>query len=266
MQAIKFGVRIWAPCDAVSLETMADGLKLTLGDGATLQARTALITSGAAYRSLGVQGWEDFEGRGIYYAATSLEARQVAGHPVVVVGGANSAGQAALYLASHGSPVHLVIRGTEVGVRMSSYLVDRLREDSRIHVHTESNVIGLDGDGALDSVRIDTAGSVDARGLFCFIGADPASAWLPMLDRDNAGFIRTGTDVAIQSLDQWQPLGREPMPFETSTPRVFAAGDVRHGSMKRVAAAVGEGSSAVASVHRALSDPASALARTPRVP
>ncbi|MCQ1954507.1 cyclic nucleotide-binding domain-containing thioredoxin-disulfide reductase [Arthrobacter sp. zg-Y238] len=266
LQAIKFGVRIWAPCDAVSLETMTDGLRLTLGDGATLHTRTALITSGAAYRSLGVQGWEDFEGRGIYYAATSLEVRQVTGHPVVVVGGANSAGQAALYLASHGCQVHLVVRGTEVGARMSSYLVDRLREDPRIRIHTESNIIGLDGGSALDSVRIDTAGSVDARGLFCFIGADPASAWLPTLDRDTAGFIRTGTDIAIQALDQWQPLGREPMPFETSTPGVFAAGDVRHGSMKRIAAAVGEGSSAVASVHRALGDPASPLVRAPRSP
>lgn len=261
LQAIKFGVRVCAPCEAVALETADEGLQITLADGATLQTRTALITSGAAYRSLGVEGWEDFEGYGIYYAATSLEARQVAGHPVVVVGGANSAGQAALYLASHGCAVHLVVRGLEVGARMSSYLVDRLRQDSRIHIHTASNIIGLEGDSGLDSVRIDTAGPVDARGLFCFIGADPASAWLPALDRDNAGFIRTGTDIAVQSLEQWQPLGREPMPFETSAPRVFAAGDVRHGSMKRVAAAVGEGSSAVASVHQALSGPASPLAR-----
>jgi thioredoxin reductase (NADPH) len=103
-------------------------------------------------------------------------------------------------------------------------------------------------------VRIDSIGDVEARGLFCFIGAEPATSWLADLDRDADGFLRTGTDVSVQSLERWQGLGREPLPFETSVPRVFAAGDVRRGSMKRVAAAVGEGSSAVASVHRALAD------------
>ncbi|UUT36742.1 hypothetical protein [Microbacterium elymi] len=109
----------------------------------------------------------------------------------------------------------------------------------------------LDGNGSLQTVGIDSAGDVEAKGLFCFIGADPAAGWLP-IDRDETGFIRTGTDVTTQTLDHWQSMGREPLPFETSIPRVFAAGDVRRGSMKRVAAAVGEGSSAVASVHRAL--------------
>jgi thioredoxin reductase (NADPH) len=252
LQAIKFGVRVCAPCEAVDLQHAEDGLDVTLADGRVIRARTVIVTSGAAYRTLQLDRWEDFERSGIYYAATPLELKQVLGSPVVVVGGANSAGQAALYLSANGCPVHLVVRGRELGARMSTYLVDRITDDPRITLHTESNVVRLDGNGSLASVRIDTAGDVDARGLFCFIGADPAAAWLPSLDRDETGFIRTGTDVTTQTLDHWQRMGREPLPFETSMPRVFAAGDVRRGSMKRVAAAVGEGSSAVASVHRAL--------------
>lgn len=253
LQALKFGVRVYAPCEAVALDQVgSDLLDVTLADGRVIRARSAIVTSGAAYRRLALDRWEDFERSGVYYAATPLELRQVQGKPVVVVGGANSAGQAALYLAAHGSPVHLVVRGGDLRARMSSYLADRLAEDPRVRVHTASHVTGLDGDGTLESVTIDSAGRVDARGLFCFIGADPATSWLPTLDRDTDGFIRTGTDVAVQSIAQWRDLGREPFPFETSAPRVFAAGDVRRGSMKRVAAAVGEGSSAVASVHRAL--------------
>ncbi|MFS0866905.1 FAD-dependent oxidoreductase [Microbacterium sp. 179-B 1A2 NHS] len=253
LQALKFGVRVYAPCEAVGLTQVGpDLLDVALSDGRIIRARSAIVTSGAAYRRLDLERWEDFERSGVYYAATPLELRQVQGKPVVVVGGANSAGQAALYLAAHGSPVHLVVRGDDLRARMSSYLADRLAEDPRVRVHTGSHIVGLDGDSTLESVRIDSAGDVDARGLFCFIGADPATSWLPAIDRDPEGFVRTGTDVAVQSVASWQTLGREPLPFETSAPRVFAAGDVRRGSMKRVAAAVGEGSSAVASVHRAL--------------
>jgi thioredoxin reductase (NADPH) len=252
LQALKFGVRVYAPCEAVGLQPVGDDLDVTLADGRVIRARSAIVTSGAAYRRLDLERWTDFERAGIYYAATPLELRQVTGDPVVVVGGANSAGQAALYLAANGCAVDLVVRGQDLGARMSSYLADRLTEEPRVRIHRGSNVVGLGGETTLETVSIDTVGDVRARGLFCFIGADPATSWLPTIDRDHEGFIRTGTDIAIQSLDRWQRLGREPLPFETSTPRVFAAGDVRRGSMKRVAAAVGEGSSAVASVHRAL--------------
>ncbi len=252
LQALKFGVRVYAPCEAVALERAGELLDVTLADGRLIRARSAVVTSGAAYRRLQLDRWGDFEQSGIFYAATPLELRQVAESPVVVVGGANSAGQAALYLSSNGCPVHLVVRGRELGSRMSSYLVDRLEEDPRIHVHLASNVVGLDGRASLEAVAIDSVGEVPARGLFCFIGADPATSWLRTLDTDADGFLRTGTDVTSLSLDPWRSLGRDPFPFETSMPRVFAAGDVRRGSMKRVAAAVGEGSSAVASVHRAL--------------
>ena len=254
LQALKFGVRVYAPCEAVDLRPAGDDLDITLTDGRVIRARTAIVTSGAAYRTLDLDRWSEFEGAGIYYAATPLELRPVFESPVVVVGGANSAGQASLYLAANGCPVHLVVRGSDLGTRMSSYLVDRLLEEPRVDVHTRSRVVGLDGASSLERVRIDSIGDVEARGLFCFIGAEPATSWLADLDRDADGFLRTGTDVSVQSLERWQGLGREPLPFETSVPRVFAAGDVRRGSMKRVAAAVGEGSSAVASVHRALAD------------
>ena len=254
LQALKFGVRVYAPCEARELRASGDTLDITLTDGRVIRARTAIVTSGAAYRTLDLERWNDFEGAGIFYAATPLELRQVFESPVVVVGGANSAGQASLFLAANGCPVHLVVRGSDLGVRMSSYLVDRLLEDRRIEVHTQSRVVGLDGGPTLERVSIDSVGDVAARGLFCFIGAEPATSWLGELDQDADGFLRTGTDVSVQSLERWQGLGREPLPFETSVPRIFAAGDVRRGSMKRVAAAVGEGSSAVASVHRALAD------------
>ncbi len=252
LQALKFGVRVYAPCEAVALTPVGDDLDIALTDGRVIRAHSAIVTSGAAYRRLDLERWSDFEGAGIFYAATPLELRQVFESPVVVVGGANSAGQAALYLSANGCAVRLVVRGTDLGARMSAYLVDRLQEDPNVEVLTQSQVVGLDGGSSLERVQIDRVGQVDARGLFCFIGAEPATTWLSSLDRDEDGFLRTGTDVAIQTLEQWQRMGREPLPFETSTPRVFAAGDVRRGSMKRVAAAVGEGSSAVASVHRAL--------------
>lgn len=253
LQALKFGVRVYAPCEAVDLKTVNDTLEITLTDGRIIHARSAIVTSGASYRRLPLDRWSDFEGAGIYYAATQLELRHVMESPVVVVGGANSAGQAALFLAAGGCPVRLVVRGDDLRARMSTYLADRLLEDSRIEVVTEAAVTALDGGASLERVHIDRLGEVDARGLFCFIGAEPATTWLGGLERDTAGFLRTGTDIPEASLGTtWARLGREPLPFETSLPRVFAAGDVRRGSMKRVAAAVGEGSSAVASVHRAL--------------
>jgi len=245
LQAIKFGVQICAPCEATDLRPTDGGVVVTLSDGREIAARAALITAGASYRTLSLPRWAEFEETSIYYAATALEVKQVAGSPSVVVGGANSAGQASLYLAANGSPVHLVIRGDDIGARMSSYLANRIVEEQNITVHLGSQLMSLEGDDVLEAVTIDTAGRVDARGLFCFIGADPASAWIRDVARDAAGFILTGSDVVAGS-------GHAPLPFETSVPRVFAAGDIRHGSMKRVAAAVGEGSSAVASVHRAL--------------
>src|SRR5918994_209058 len=162
LQALKFGVRVYAPCEAVKLEPVDDLLDVTLADGRVIRTRTAIVTSGAAYRTLDLDRWSDFERAGIYYAATQLELRQVMESPVVVVGGANSAGQASLYLAANGCPVRLVVRGDDLGTRMSSYLVDRLVEDPRVEVHTQSQVVALGGGTSLESVRIDRVGDVDA--------------------------------------------------------------------------------------------------------
>lgn len=255
LQALKFGVRVFAPCEASGLSWSADPLTLSLADGSAVRARAVVVTTGAQYRTLGLDRWDEFERNGIHHAATPLELRQVAGEPVVVVGGANSAGQAALYLAANGCPVRLVVRGDGLSAQMSSYLIDRIAEDPRIRIHTGTVVSKLHGDTALEAVTLsgEVDETVDCRGLFCFIGAQPATDWLTQLDRDEHGFVRTGADVVALGAP-WQAIGRSPLPFETSLPRVFAAGDVRRGSMKRVAAAVGEGSSAVASVHLALAD------------
>lgn len=252
VQAIKFGVGIFAPCRATGLETRDSTVRVTLADGNQIEARSAVIASGVSYRRLDLPNWSDYEPTSIFYAATPMEAKAVAGAPVVVIGGANSAGQAALYLAAAGCTVHLVVRGGDLRSRMSSYLVKRIMEEKHIVVHLHSSVVGLEGGATLDCARIDTIGDVPCRAIFCFIGAVPATEWLPGLDLDEAGFVRTGAEFAAATRGPWAASDREPLPFETSLPRVFAAGDVRRGSMKRVAAAVGEGACVVASVHRAL--------------
>ncbi|RIX31424.1 hypothetical protein D1781_06625 [Amnibacterium setariae] len=253
LQALKFGVRVFAPCEAVALDGAGPDLTVTLADGAAVRARSVVVATGAAYRRLPLDRWAEFEGAGIYYAATALEARQVAGSSVVVVGGANSAGQAALYLAGLSCDVHLVVRRPDLRATMSSYLVERLLEHPGIEVHTESEVHALHGDDDLSGVTLSSGREVACAGLFCFIGAEPPTAWLEQPAKDERGYLLTGNDVPLDhAAAMLAAIGREPLPFETSTPGVFAAGDTRSGSMKRVAAAVGEGSSAVASVHRAL--------------
>jgi thioredoxin reductase (NADPH) len=217
-----------------------------------------IVATGARYQTLALEGWEKFEGAGIYYAATELEARGCAGQPVTVVGGANSAGQAALFLASPDRLVTLAVRGPELAARMSRYLVDRILADPRIEVRTATEITRLGGERGLEHITL-THGPTGneetraCRGLFCFIGAEPATAWLTRVAVDRNGFIRTDVQLTPDDLDgTWAALGRSPLPFETSVPSVFAAGDVRLGSMKRVAAAVGEGASAVSSVHRVI--------------
>jgi thioredoxin reductase (NADPH) len=214
-----------------------------------------IVASGARYQRLAVEDLERFEGAGVYYAATDLEARICAGQPVIVVGGGNSAGQAAIYLAQHKSEVSIVIRGGDLTHSMSHYLVERIEADPRIQLFTTTEVRALAGNEHLDQVTLEHTGSgarrtVPASGLFCFIGADPATAWLGgALELDAKGFVLT--DRGLPSAIADGPLfgARDPLPFETSVPGVFAVGDVRSGSLKRVAAAVGEGSSAVRSVH-----------------
>jgi thioredoxin reductase (NADPH) len=241
----------------VSLREDAGHLVVELSDGTTVTGRAVIAATGARYRRLKVERLEEFEGRGVYYAATDLEARICAGNAAVVVGGGNSAGQAAVFLADQGSSVTVLIRGGDLGADMSRYLVDRLERHPRITVKTETVVTGLDGEESLAAVRIrDPEGErrIVCAALFSFIGADAGAAWLSScaaLDED--GFVLTDRDLLPEHLgDRWSAIGRTPLPFETSRPGLFAVGDVRSGSMKRVAAAVGEGSSAVRSVHQFL--------------
>jgi thioredoxin reductase (NADPH) len=261
LQALKFGAQLASPCQAVKLDSDRNGnlLRLHLQGGEVIDSKTVVIATGARYRALPLERWPDFEGAGIYYAATELEARGCTGSPVTVIGGANSAGQAALYLAGRGSEVSLVVRGPDIAAEMSAYLVDRLRVHPRVTVRCRSEVTRLDGGDFLEEVSITdrTADSTQPQpcaGLFCFIGAEPATSWLTGIATEDDGFIRT--DVQLNDGDlgpAWAVLGRRPLPFETNIPGMFAVGDVHSGSMKRVAAATGEGASAIASVHKAIS-------------
>jgi thioredoxin reductase (NADPH) len=264
VQAQKFGARIASPCEVSELHADGERVHIVLADATTISARAAVIATGAKYRSLPLDRWADFEGAGIYYAATDIEARACGPHPVAVVGGANSAGQASLYLAGRGSQVTLVVRGPDLQAGMSSYLADRILADPNIQVRTGTEVTALHGDTHLQAITLaplsgsgqDPSASQECVGLFCFIGATPATAWLDGIATDDHGFLRTDTQLEDSDLGaSWGTVARRPLPFETSLPRVFAAGDVRAGSMKRVAAAVGEGASAVSSVHAALRAP-----------
>jgi len=257
VQALKFGAHLASPCGVTNLRSEGPTHVVTLIDGTEIRTRTALIATGAAYRNLPLRRWADFVGSGIYYAATELEARGVAGQPVTVVGGANSAGQAAIYLARHAGHVTLVVRGKDLAAGMSNYLVERILAEPRITVQTSTEVTALHGDARLEQVTLtDRTAGVDTAcgcfGLFCFIGATPATGWLTGVTLDGDGFIPTDVQLAGDPGPNWVTAGRDPLLFESSVPGVFAAGDVRAGSMKRVAAAVGEGASAVRSVHQAL--------------
>lgn len=253
VQALKFGARLSAPCTVAALDLSGSQLRVGLSDGTRIATRATLVATGARYRRLALDRWDDYVGAGIYFAATELEARACAGAPVTVVGGANSAGQATLFLASKGCAVTLAIRGSEIGRSMSAYLVDRILADPRVVVRLSTEVTELRGDGLLREIRLGRAAPQPCEGLFCFIGADPETSWLAGLATDGDGFLRTDAQLDPGELGEaWHARGRTPLPFECSVPGVFAAGDVRSGSMKRVAAAVGEGASAVRSVHAAI--------------
>jgi thioredoxin reductase (NADPH) len=257
IQAERFGARIAAPCTVAGLHTDEGFHVLTLADGSEVPARSVVVATGAEYRRPDIERWQDLEGNGIYYAATETEAGICAGTPVVVLGGGNSAGQAAMFLAAHDCAVRLVIRGPDLGKSMSRYLVTRVEADPRIEVMSSCEIVALHAESALEGLQVrqkDRFADLTARALFCFIGAVPATAWLQgCLASDQNGFLRTDRDLTPDDLaGTWAHLDRAPLALETSQPGVFAAGDVRAGSVKRVAAAVGEGSTAVRSVHQFL--------------
>jgi thioredoxin reductase (NADPH) len=257
VQAEKFGAHLTAPCAATGLREEAGHLVVRLSDGTDVAGRAVIAATGARYRRLEAERLEEFECKGVFYAATEAEARMCAMSPVIVAGGGNSAGQAALFLAESGSPVTIIIRGPDLGAKMSRYLVDRIEADPRIEVRCDTRILGLQGDESLTAVHVadgDGETVLACAGLFSFIGADPSSAWLSgCAALDNRGFLLTDRSLTDDVLDErWEAQGRQPLPFETSYPGLFAVGDLRSGSTKRVAAAVGEGSAAVRSVHEYL--------------
>jgi thioredoxin reductase (NADPH) len=260
-QAQKFGAEVAVASSAVRLGCEARPYTVELSDGRVVRARTIVIATGAEYRQLALDNLASFVGAGVYYAATHIEAKVCRGEEVVVVGGGNSAGQAAVFLAADCQHVNIVVRGAGLAETMSRYLINRIQESRAIELHTHTEIAALEGDGRLERVtwRCATSGEVvteDIRHLFLMTGAVPNTGWLDgCLALDEKGFIRTGTDLRAEDLaaSAW-PLARPPHLLETSLPGVFAVGDVRAGSMKRVAAAVGEGSACVQLVHRALGE------------
>ncbi len=259
LQADKFGAAIRVPSVAAGLAERDGDWVVVLDDGEQVPTRAVIVATGAQYRRLAVDGLSRFDGAGVYYAATSGEAALCRGGQVVVVGGGNSAGQAALFLAQTTAHVVLVVRRAGLEATMSRYLVDQIARTPAIEVLAETEVVEADGRQSLEQVTLVRRGDgervvVDTRALFVFIGAEPRSAWLgDCVAKDRHGFVLTGTDLPDGgATDPWTTLGRAPLFLETDRPGVFAAGDVRSGSVKRVASAVGEGAMAVTLVHQHL--------------
>ena len=256
LQANKFGVHLSVPSRVDHLAFENGYTIVHMEDGQNVTAKCLLIASGADYRRLDVDGCERYEGTGVYYAATVAEGQLCTGSDVIVVGGGNSAGQAAVFLSQHARHVLILIRGDDLYKSMSSYLVHRIEQTPNIELHCNTTIKRLHGDthvSAADLVNSKTGEErrVEVQGVFSFIGADPRTGWLPNeIERDAKGFVRTGPDVA--GCPAWKGRKVQPFLLETSRPGVFAAGDVRSGSVKRVASAVGEGSMAVQFVHERL--------------
>ena len=255
LQANKFGAHLSVPTLVDRLAFENAYTVVHMDEDRTVTAKCLLIATGADYRRLGVEGSDRFEGTGVYYAATLAEAQMCRGAQVVVVGGGNSAGQAAVFLSGQAHQVLILIRGDDLYKNMSSYLARRIEETPNIELIRNTTVSSMNGNGHLGSVNIVNGKTgekrtVETPGVFSFIGADPRTSWLPPeIERDGKGFVRTGTDLARSP--HWTS-GRQPFLLETSRPGVFAAGDVRSGSVKRVASAVGEGAMAVQFVHEYL--------------
>jgi thioredoxin reductase (NADPH) len=253
IQARKFGARIAVPAQAVGLEREDGSYRVRLADDNELLARAVIVASGARYRRLPVPRLDEFEATSVYYAATLMEAQLCAGDPIVVVGGGNSAGQATLFLSRYATELRLVVRGDSLDRDMSRYLAERI-ERSAVEVLLSSEVRELDGERTLEAVVVENRRTgerlrLPAKALFVFIGADPHTGWLAgavALDRN--GFVLTGPAAAAATGDHGDPQ-HQPLLLETSSPGVLAVGDVRSGSVKRVASAVGEGSMSVRLVH-----------------
>ncbi|NHZ41112.1 FAD-dependent oxidoreductase [Massilia aquatica] len=260
VQSQKFGAQVAIPAAADKLLCDQYPLRLSLADGAQVQARAVVLACGARYRKPDLADLATYEGCGVYYWASPLEGRQCRGEDVVLVGGGNSAGQAAVFLSSHAKTVHMLIRGSGLAASMSSYLIERIAATPNIVLHTHTKLTRLEGDGQrLGGVRWQHGDEAEqshaVRSVFLFVGADPNSGWLADcgVQVDKGGFVMTGTDVMMARCrvtgQMLNPDGSLHGQLETTVPGVFAIGDVRAGSTKRVAAAVGEGAAVVAQLH-----------------
>ncbi|QEH37478.1 Thioredoxin reductase [Aquisphaera giovannonii] len=258
LQALKFGAELVAPVEVQSMTCEGKAHRLVLDDGQVVRARTVLIATGASYQRLPIEGCERWDGAGVYYSCTSVHARSCKEGRAVVVGGGNSAGQAAMFLAEHTAGVSLLLRGGDLRKNMSDYLARRIESHPKVEVLHHVQIETIDGEPHLKgvTVRCTKDGSrrpLDCSGVFVFIGAQPRTDWLPAeIAVDAKGFILTGADAA--NSDRWPLSHREPCTVETTCPGVFAAGDVRSNTTKRVAFAVGDGALAVTCAHRVLAE------------
>ena len=255
-QARRFGAEMITVREVVGIQERGSARAVVLADGSEIEAHGVIIATGVEYRRLEAPGADELTGRGVYYGGSRSEAGNVAGDHVLVVGGANSAGQAAVYFAGHADRVTILCRGDDLATSMSAYLIEQIAQVPNIDVRLNTEIATVHGEESLESVTVrdrrDGAEErMDARAIFIFIGARPNTDWLDgVIARDERGFILTGPDLAaVREGPRW-PLQRAPLLLETSIPGVMAAGDVRHQSIKRVAAAVGDGSMAVQFVHQ----------------
>ena len=258
-QALKFGAHVMVAKGATRLACDGQRYTVDLAEGSRIPARAVIIATGAEYRKPAIDNLSTFEGAGVYYGATPMEAQLCVGEEVVVVGGGNAAGQAAVFLASTARRVHILVRGPGLADTMSRYLIRRIEENPAIVLHTRTQIVALEGNGRLERIRWrdDQTGGMedhDIGHVFIMTGAVPNTRWLDgCIVLDQEGFVKTGPDLSSDELAKakW-PLVRLPYLLETSRPGIFAVGDVRGGNVKRVASAVGEGSIAVALVHQVL--------------
>lgn len=256
-QAQKFGAEVLTTRDVVGLEARGSARVVRFGDGTELAAHAVVLATGVSYRALEADGCAELTGRGVYYGSAGTEATACDGEHVYIVGGANSAGQSAVFFSRHAKDVTLLVRGPSLRDSMSHYLIEQLEAIDNVHVRTHTTVVGVHGEEHLEELTLCESGEterVEASHLFVFIGAAPRTDWLgEAILRDDHGFVRTGVDLLVdgQRPPGW-PLDRDPLHLESSIPGVFVAGDVRSQSVKRVASAVGEGAMAVTLLHRYL--------------